>query len=100
MTDAWDNHAVLLSAVRRAQKKKNMLRQELVAIRRERGDLAREMEGVRRGHEIGEMEMRNVKLQQDFIQDMEDIKGRVEKVEEDQGKVISTFRRLLIKEWN
>jgi hypothetical protein len=83
MTDAWDSHAVLMGAVKRAVKRKNLLRAELVAIRRERGDIQREMEGVRRGHEDGETEMREIKGQQDFIQDVEDIKARVEFVDED-----------------
>ena len=77
MTDAWDSHSVLQAAVKRAQKRKNLLRQELVAIRRERGELQREMEVVRQAHESGEKEMRELKEQQDFIGDMQDLKARV-----------------------
>lgn len=77
MTDAWDSHSVLQAAVKRAQKRKNLLRQELVAIRRERGDLQREMEIVRQAHESGEKEMRELKEQQDFIGDMQDLKAKV-----------------------
>lgn len=92
MTDAWDSHAVLLAATKRAQKRKNVLRQELLAIRRERGDLQREMEGVRRGHELGEREMRDLKLQQDFIGEMEEFKEKIEdKDEEDNVKVALPF---------
>src|SRR5204862_3881531 len=77
MTDAWDSHSVLSAAVKRAQKRKNVLRQELVAIRRERGEVRREMEEVRQVHEVGEKEMRELKGQQDFIGDMQDLKARV-----------------------
>ena len=84
MTDAWDSHSVLQAAVKRAQKRKNLLRQELVAIRRERGELQREMEVIRQAHESGEKEMRELKEQQDFIGDMQDLMARVS---DDDGQV-------------
>jgi hypothetical protein len=89
MTDAWDSHAVLLAATKRAQKRKGLLRQELLAIRRERGDIQREMEAIRQGHEQGEMEMRDLKLQQDFIGEMEEFKEKIadNEVEEDHVRV-------------
>jgi hypothetical protein len=77
MTDAWDSHAVLSGAVKRAHRKKNLLRQELLAIRKERGNIAREMELVRQEHEKGEKEARDLKAQQDFIADMEDLKAKI-----------------------
>jgi IS1 family transposase len=98
MTDAWDNHAVLLAAVRRAQKRKNTLRQELLAIRRERAEIQREMEAVRQAHEIGEKEMADIKRQQDFIGDMEDLRARIGVGdEEDQVKVWSLWSKLIIE---
>ncbi len=90
MTDAWDSHSVLQAAVKRAQKQKNLLRQELVAIRRERGELQREMEVVRQAHELGEKEMKELKGQQDFIGDMQDLKARVND-DEGQVMVLSSF---------
>jgi IS1 family transposase len=89
MTDAWDSHSVLVAAVKRAQKRKNTLRRELLAIRKERADIQREMEAVRQSHELGEQEMRDLKIQQDFIADMEDLKARAPNPaeEEDQIKV-------------
>ena len=90
MTDAWDSHSVLLGAVRKAQKRKNLLRQELLAIRRERGEIRREMEAVRQSHELGQQEMEDLKRQSDFIAEMEDLKARVNDDEgEDHVKVHS-----------
>jgi hypothetical protein len=88
MTDAWDSHAVLLAATKRAQRRKGLLRQELLTIRRERGDVQREMEGVRQGHEKGELEMKDLRLQHDFIGEMEEFKERIgSNGEEDNVKV-------------
>jgi hypothetical protein len=87
MTDAWDSHSVLSAAVKRAQKRKNILRRELLAIRRERADIQREMEAVRQAHELGEQEMRDLKLQQDFIGDMEDLKARAPNAEEEEDQI-------------
>jgi hypothetical protein len=87
MTDAWDSHSVLIGAVRRAQKRKIGLRQELLAIRRERGDIQREMEAIRQVHEIGEKEMADFKVQQDFIGDMQELKARINDVDEGQPQV-------------
>jgi len=95
MTDAWDSHAVLVNAVRRAKKRKDGLRAELLAIRRERAGIAREMEAVRQAHETGEKEMADLKVQQDFIADMEDLKARLpETEEEDSVKVTSYLERV------
>jgi len=96
MTDAWDSHSVLLGAIRKAQKRKNTLRQELLAIRRERAEIQREMEAVRQSHERGEQEMINLKTQHDFIADMEDLKARVPAGddEEQQVKVLVHFDQL------
>jgi len=95
MTDAWDSHAVLLAATKRAQKRKGLLRQELLAIRRERGDVQREMEGVRQGHEKGELEMRDLRLQQDFIGEMEEFKERTGSNEEDDNVKVLFSDRLV-----
>ena len=77
MTDAWDSHAVLAGALKKAQRRKTALRQELLALRRERGDIQREMEVVRQDHERGEEQMTDLKRQQDFIGDMQDLKARL-----------------------
>lgn len=99
MTDAWDNYAVLLAAVRRAQKRKNALRQELLAIRRERGEIQREMEAVRQAHETGEKEMVDIKRQQDFISDMEDLRVRTSAGDDgDQINVCCLWSKLIV-EW-
>lgn len=92
MTDVWDSHSVLQGAVKRAQKRKNALRQELVAIRRERGDVQREMEGVRQVHEAGEKEMGDLKVQQDFIGDIQDLKERIN----DEGGQTQVFSSPLV----
>jgi len=101
MTDAWDSHSVLLGAIRKAQKRKNTLRQELIAVRRERAEIQREMEAVRQSHERGEQEMINLKTQHDFIADMEDLKARVPAGddEEEQVKVLFLLNSWLILEW-
>jgi hypothetical protein len=78
---------VLSAAVKRAQKRKNILRRELLAIRKERADIQREMESVRQAHELGEQEMRDLKLQQDFIGDMEDLKARAPNAEEEEDQI-------------
>jgi predicted nucleic acid-binding Zn-ribbon protein len=97
MTDAWDSNAVLSAAVKRAQKRKVQLRQELLAVRREREGVRREMEGVRQAHERGEGEIREIKKQQDFISEMEELKSKVSTMEgEDQVKVFSAFVVVLI----
>lgn len=87
MTDAWDNHAVLQAAVRRAQKRKNLLRRELLAIRSERAEIRREMEAVRQSHELGERELEDFKKQSDFIADMEDLNARVNGADEGEDHV-------------
>ena len=91
MTDAWDSHAVLVNAVRRAKKRKDVLRGELLAIRRERAGIAREMEAVRQGHEVGVKEMADLKVQQDFIADMEDLKARLPDTEEEDSVKVHLF---------
>lgn len=90
MTDAWDSHAVLSGACKKAQRRKAVLRQELLAVRRERGEVQREMEVVRQGHERGGEEMGDLMRQQDFIGDMLDLKGRLNGSafdEDDEGAV-------------
>jgi hypothetical protein len=90
MTDAWDSHAVLSGALKKAQRRKAVLRQELLAVRRERGEVQREMEVVRQSHESGGQEMGDLIMQQDFIGDMLDLKGRLNGSafdEDDEGAV-------------
>lgn len=94
MTDVWDANAVLLGAVKRAQRRKGQLRGELIAVRREREGIRAEMEGVRRGHEMGAREMREVKRQQDFISEMEDIKAKVSGVDEEDRVKVFLFSML------
>jgi len=92
MTDAWDAHVVLVGALKRAQKRKAVLRQELLAVRRERDEIRRDMERVRQMHEKGEEEIRIFKSQQDFISEMEDLKAKVATTEEeDQIKVMRLY---------
>jgi hypothetical protein len=94
MTDAWDSNAILNGAVKRAQRKKNLLRQELLAIRKERGNIAREMELIRQEHEKGEKEISDLKLQQDFIADMDDLKAKItDDLGDDRVEVILFFVR-------
>jgi hypothetical protein len=87
MTDVWDAHASLAGGLKRAGKKRQGLRGELVAVRREREEIAREMEMVRRGHEVKEKEFSEHLLQQEFIAEMEELRERVEDVVEDDAVV-------------
>jgi len=87
MTDAWDSHAVLAGTLKKAQRRKMALRQELLAIRRERGDIQREMEVVRQDHERGEQQMTDLKRQQDFIGDMQDLKARLNSSVDEESSV-------------
>jgi hypothetical protein len=80
-----------MNAVRRAKKRKDVLRGELLAIRRERAGIAREMEAVRQGHEVGVKEMADLKVQQDFIADMEDLKARLPDTEEEDSVKVPLF---------
>jgi hypothetical protein len=96
MTDAWDSHAVLTGAVRKAQKRKNTLRQELLAIRKERALTQREMEEIRQAHELGEQELKDLNSQKDFIADVEDIKGRLDFGQEEDD-IVEVFTVLDLK---
>jgi len=91
MTDAWDSHAVLAGALKKAQRRKTALRQELLAIRRERGNIQREMEVVRQDHELGEQQMTDLKRQQDFIGDMQDLKARLNGSYDEDATVVQVF---------
>ncbi|KAK9473711.1 uncharacterized protein V1510DRAFT_402002 [Dipodascopsis tothii] len=80
MVDAVDAHAVLATAVRRARKKKALLREQLLDLRRERAQISADIDTVRSRHLDAERTADSLNDVHNFLEEIQGVDARARQV--------------------